>query len=133
MPGAEGQWIQAPESGLQDTLGLEDEFASTTETAFSLIDELSDEELETLDAEETELDGQEVYKYTVPATTGNNSDLYTGSETVAFYFLKETSDLIQVDATSGEKTATHAFTNLNEVELFEAPPEEEISDLQWTF
>ncbi len=133
LPGAEGQWIQAPESGLQDTLGLEDEFASTTETAFSLIDELSDEELETLDAEETELDGQEVYKYTVPATTGNNSDLYTGSETVAFYFLKETSDLIQVDATSGEKTATHAFTNLNEVELFEAPPEEEISDLQWTF
>lgn len=133
LPGAEGQWIQAPESGLQDTLGIEDEFASTTETAFSLIDELSDEELETVEVEETELDGQEVYKYTVPATTGNNSDLYTGSETVAFYFLKETSDLIQVDATSGDNTATHAFTNLNEVELFEAPPEDEISDLQWTF
>lgn len=133
LPGAEGQWIQAPESGLEDTMGIEDEFASTTETAFALIDDLSEEELETVEVEETDLEGQEVYKYTVPATAGNGSELYTGSETVAFYFLQETSELVQVDATSGENTATHAFTDLNEVELFEAPPEDEIADLEWTF
>ncbi len=133
LEGAEGQWIQAPESGLEDTMGIEDEFASTTETAFSLIDNLSDEELETVEVEETELDGQEVYKYTVPATAGDDSDLYTGSETVAFYFLQESSELLQVDATSGEDTATHAFTQLDEVELFKAPPEDEIADLEWTF
>ena len=133
LPGAEGQWIKAPESGLEDTMGIEYEFATTTETAFALIDDLSQEELETVEAEETELEGQEVYKYTVPATAGNDSDLYTGSEAVSFYFLKETSELVQVDATSGENTATHAFTNVNEVELFKTPPADEISDLEWTF
>ncbi|HEY4534501.1 MAG TPA: hypothetical protein VIG71_00755 [Enteractinococcus sp.] len=131
LPGAEGQWIQAPESGLEETMGIDDEFASTTDTAFTLIDGLSEEELDTVEVEETELDGQEVYKYTVPATDG--SDLYTGSETVAFYFVPETSELIQVEATSGDHTATHSFTDLNEVERFEAPPEDEIADLEWTF
>lgn len=133
LPGANGLWIQAPESQLDDVMGVDEEFSTTAQTAFSLIDELSEEELDTVESQETELDGQAVYKYTVPATAGHDSDLYTGSEKVAFYFLKESSELVQVEASSGESTATHAFTDINEVEVFEAPAEDEIAELDWSF
>lgn len=128
-----GKWIDAPESEISDLLSFNDGFDSTIETTFSLIEGLSDEELDTVEVEETELDGQEVYKYVIPATAENSSDLYTGAETVAFHFAKESSELLQVDATSEAGTATHAFSEMNEVELFEAPADDEIADLDWSF
>lgn len=128
-----GKWIEAPESEIEDLIDFNDGFDSTIETTFSLIEGLSEEELDTVEVEETELDGQEVYKYIIPATAEGNSNLYTGAETVAFYFLQESSELVQVDATSEAGTATHAFSDLNEVELFEAPAEDEIADLDWSF
>lgn len=128
-----GKWLQVPSEEQEDLNQFTDEFESINETTFSLIEGLSEEELETVEVEETELDGQSVYKYVVPATADNNSDLYTGAESVAFYFATETSELLQVDATSGDKTAVHAFSDFNEVDLFEAPPAEDITDLEWTF
>lgn len=129
----EGQWIAVPSSEQEDLSEFTDDFDGIDETTFSLIEGLSEEELDTVEVEEIELDGQDVYKYVVPATADNNSDLYTGAETVAFYFLKESSELVQVDASTGDSTATHAFTDFNQVELFEAPADDEIAELDWAF
>lgn len=129
----DGQWIEIPESEQEDLSEYTQEFDGIIETTFSLIEGLSEEELETIEVEETELDGQAVYKYVVPATADGETAHYTGAETVEFYFLQETSDLIQVDASTGDSTATHGFSDLDEVEVFEAPPEDEIADLEWSF
>lgn len=129
----DGKWIAVPEAEQDDLNQFTDEFDGINEATFSLIEGLSEEELDTVEVEEIELDGESVYKYIVPATADNDSDLYTGAESVAFYFTTENSELVQVDATTGDKTATHTFSDFNEVELFEAPAEEDIAELDWTF
>lgn len=129
----DGQWIEVPESEQEDLSEYTQDFDGIIETTFSLIDGLSEEELENIEVEEIDLDGQEVYKYVVPATADEETSHYTGAETVEFYFTKESSELVQVDASSGDDTATHAFSDFNEVELFEAPPEDEVADIDWSF
>lgn len=129
----DGQWIEVPEAEQEDLSEYTQDFDSIIETTFSLIEGLSEEELDSIEVEDTELDGQAVYKYVVPATADDETAHYTGAETVEFYFLQETSDLVQVDATTGDSTATHGFSDLDQVEDFEAPPEEEIADLEWSF
>lgn len=129
----DGQWIEVPEAEQEDLSEYTQDFDSIIETTFSLIEGLSEEELDTIEVEETELDGQAVYKYVVPATADGETAQYTGAETVEFYFLQETSDLIQVDASTGDSTATHGFSEMDAVEDFEAPPEDEIADLEWSF
>lgn len=129
----DGKWIEVPESEQEDLSTYTEDVDGIIETTFSLIDGLSEEELDTVEVEETELDGQAVYKYVVPATADDETTQYTGAETVEFYFQKDSSDLVQVDASTGDNTATHAFSDLNEVELFEAPPEDEIAELDWAF
>lgn len=129
----DGQWIEVPESEQDDLGEYTEDFDGIIETTFSLIEDSSEEQLDAVDVEETEVDGQPVYKYIVPATADGDTTHYTGAETVEFYFVQESSDLVRVDATTGDATATHAFTDLNEVELFETPPEEEIADLEWSF
>src|SRR5690625_6203340 len=88
-----GKWIEAPESEIEDLIDFNDGFDSTIETTFSLIEGLSEEELDTVEVEETVLDGQEVYKYSIPATAGGKTSLYTGADTVSCYFLHESSEL----------------------------------------
>lgn len=129
----DGQWIEVPESEQDDLSEYTEEVDGIIETTFSLLEGLSDEELDSIEVEDTELDGQAVYKYLVPATTDSETAQYTGAETVEFYFLQETSELVQVDASTGDSTATHAFSDLNDVETFEAPPEDEIADFEWSF
>lgn len=133
IPGSEGKWLALPESEAAGALGIDENFGTSVTSTFGIIEELSEEELDTVEVEEIELSGESVYKYVVPATANNGSGLYTGSETVAFYFDKETSRLIQVDATSGEDTATHVFSDFDEIEPFEAPDPAEIADFDWTF
>lgn len=127
------KWVQVPESEQEDLSQYTEDFDGIIDTTFSLIEGLSEEELDAVEVEETELDGQAVYKYVVPATANGESEHYTGAETVEFYFLQDSSELVQVDASTGDRTATHAFSNLNEVEIFEAPPEEEIAEMEWSF
>lgn len=129
----DGQWIEVPESEQDDLSEYTEEVDGIIETTFSLIEGLSDEELDTIEVEDTEIDGQAVYKYVVPATADSETAHYTGAETVEFYFLQDSSELVQVDASTGDSTATHAFSDLNEVEVFDAPPEDEIADLEWSF
>lgn len=128
-----GQWIEVPEAEQDGLSEYTQELDGIIETTFSLIEGLSEEERENIEVEETELDDQAVYKYVVPATADGDTAHYTGAETVEFYFLQETSDLVQVDASTGDSTATHGFSDIDEVEVFEAPPEEEIADLDWSF
>jgi len=127
------KWVHVPESEQEDLSQYTEDFDGIIDTTFSLIEGLSEEELDAVEVEETELDGQAVYKYVVPATANGESEHYTGAETVEFYFLQDSSELVQVDASTGDSTATHAFSNLNEVEIFEAPPEEEIAEMEWSF
>lgn len=129
----QGQWIEVPESELDDLDEFTDEFDAMSDRTFSLAEDLSEEELDAVEVEETELEGQAVYQYTVPATGETETELYPGADTVAFYFLQNTSELVQVDASTGDSTATHTFSDLDEVELFEAPPEEERAELEWEF
>lgn len=128
-----GQWIEVPESEQEELASFTGDFDGIIDNTFDLIEGLSEEELETTEVEETELDGQPVYKYLVPATADDETAHYTGAETVEFYFSQESSQLLRVDASLDDRTATHAFTDLNEVEVFEAPSEDEIADLDWSF
>src|SRR5690625_8003453 len=84
-----GKWIEAPESEIEDLIDFNDGFDSTIETTFSLIEGLSEEEHDTIEVEETELDGQEHYKYIMQTTAEGNTNQYTESETVACNFLSE--------------------------------------------
>ncbi|MDN6638619.1 MAG: hypothetical protein L0L05_09855, partial [Yaniella sp.] len=64
----EGQWIQTPESEVADIEQFTDEFEGLSDRTFALTEGLTEEDLEAVEVEETELDDQAVYKYTVPAT-----------------------------------------------------------------
>lgn len=127
------QWIEVPESEQEDLATYTEDFEGIIDDTFSVIEGLTEDELDTIEVEETELDGEAVYKYIVPATADDETTHYTGAETVEFYFSQDTSNLLRVDASMDDSTATHAFTDLNEVEIFEAPPEDEIADLDWSF
>lgn len=129
----DGQWIAVPESEQEDLATYTEDFDGIIDTTFSLIEGLTEDELDTVEVEATELDGEDVYKYVVPATADGETTHYTGAETVEFYFLQDSSNLVRVDASMDESTATHAFTDLNEVEIFEAPSEDEIADVDWSF
>lgn len=129
----EGLWIEASESdvaNMEDHAGL---FHELSAGVFELIDNLNEEELDAVEVEETELDGQSVYKYTVPATGEVETEIVPGANTVAFYFVQESSELVQLDGSSDEATITITFSDYDSVEPFEAPPEDEISDLNWQF
>lgn len=129
----EGQWLEAPES---DLLGVDEATAQLDEMSsgvFDLIDNLSEEELEAVEAEETDLDGQQVYKYDVPATGEVETEVVQGAETASFYFLQDTSELVQLEASSEDATAVFTFSDYDSVEPVEAPPEEDIADLDWQF
>lgn len=131
--GEEGQWIETPES---DLLGVEEVTAQFDEMSvgvFSLIDNLSEEELDAVEVEETELDGQQVYKYNVPATGEVETEVVPGADTASFYFSQETNELVQLDASTEGSTAVFTFSDYDSVEPVEAPPEEEISDVDWEF
>lgn len=129
----EGQWIQTPESEVADIEQFTDEFEGLSDRTFALTEGLTEEDLEAVEVEETELDDQAVYKYTVPATGETETELYPGADTVAFYFSQDSSELVQVEASSGESTATHTYGDYDAVEPVEAPPEDEIADLDWEF
>ncbi len=129
----DGQWIEVPEAEQEDLAAYTEDFEGIIDTTFSLIEGLTEEELDTIEVEETELDGDAVYKYVVPATADDETTHYTGAETVEFYFSQDSSHLLRVDASTDDSTATHAFTELNEVEVFESPSEDEIADLDWSF
>lgn len=129
----EGQWIQTPDSEVADIEQFTDEFEGLSDRTFALTEGLTEEDLEAVEVEETELDDQAVYKYTVPATGETETELYPGADTVAFYFSQDSSELMQVEASSGENTATHTYGDYDAVEPVEAPPEDEIADLDWEF
>lgn len=129
----EGQWIRTPESEVADIEQFTDEFEGLSDRTFALTEGLTEEDLEAVEVEETELDDQAVYKYTVPATGETETELYPGADTVAFYFSQDSSELVQVEASSGENTATHTYDDYDAVEPVEAPPEDEIADLDWEF
>lgn len=129
----EGQWIQTPESEVADIEEFTDEFEGLSDRTFALTEGLAEEDLEAVEVEETELEEQAVYKYTVPATGETETELYPGADTVAFYFSQDSSELVQVEASSGENTATHTYGDYDAVEPIQAPPEAEIADLDWEF
>lgn len=131
------KWVVIPTNEIEDFVGSIGAFDGLHEQlydqTFSLIHELSEEELDTVEVEESELDGQEVYQYTVPATADAESDIYTGTESVTFTFDKETSVFLQLEAVSGESSITYSFSDLNEVDVFEAPAEEDTAEVDWLF
>lgn len=129
----EGLWIEASESDVADIENQAGLFDDLSTGVFNLIDNLTDEELEAVEIEETELDGQSVYKYTVPATGEVETEVVPGADTVAFYFVQESSELLQLDGSSADATMTVTFSDYDNVEPFEAPAEDEISDLDWEF
>lgn len=129
----EGQWIKTPESEVADIEQFTDEFEGLSDRTFALTEGLTEEDLEAVEVEETELEDQAVYKYTVPATGETETELYPGADTVAFYFSQDSSELVQVEASAGESTATHTYGDYDSVEPIEAPPEDEIADLDWEF
>lgn len=93
----EGQWIRTPESEVADIEQFTDEFEGLSDRTFALTEGLTEEDLEAVEVEETELDDQAVYKYTVPATGETETELYPGADTVAFYFSQDSSELVQVE------------------------------------
>src|SRR5699024_7816872 len=127
----EGQWIQTPESEVADIEQFTDEFEGLSDRTFALTEGLTEEDLEAVEVEETELDDQAVYKYTVPATGETETELHPGADTVAFYFSQDSAEVVQVEGSSGEMTATHIDRDYDAVELVDAPPEDVIADLDW--
>ena len=69
----DGQWIEVPESEQEDLAAYTEDFEGIIDTTFSLIEGLTEEELDTIEVEETELDGDAVYKYVVPATADDET------------------------------------------------------------
>src|SRR5699024_7658842 len=130
---AAGQWIETPESDLMGVDEVTAQFDEMSNGVFSLIDNLSEEELEAVEVEETELDGQQVYKYDVPATGQVETEVAPGADTVAFYFTQEYIELLQLDASTEDATAVFTFSDYDSVEPIEAPPEVEIADIDWEF
>lgn len=129
----DGQWIAVPEAEQDDLSQYTEDFDGVINTTFSLIEGLSEEQLNAVEVEETDVEGQDVYKYIVPATSDSDSTHYTGAETVEFYFTQESPELVRVDASNQDGTATHGFNDLDAVEMFEAPAEEEMADIDWAF
>src|SRR5699024_10635707 len=83
-----GKWIEAPESYL---IGVDDstkQFEQISNSVFDLINNLSEEELEAVEVEEDELDGEPVYVYNVPATGEVETELVPRANTASFYFLQ---------------------------------------------
>ncbi|GAA2038627.1 hypothetical protein GCM10009720_18820 [Yaniella flava] len=130
---AAGQWIETPESDLMGVDEVTAQFDEMSNGVFSLIDNLSEEELEAVEVEETELDGQQVYKYDVPATGQVETEVAPGADTASFYFSQESNELLQLDASTEDATAVFTFSDYDSVEPIEAPPEEEIADIDWEF
>lgn len=56
-----------------------------------------------------------------------------GADTASFYFSQESSELVQLDGNTDEATIVVTFSDYDNVEPFEAPPEDEIADLEWEF
>lgn len=129
----EGKWIEAPES---DLIGVEDstkQFEEISNSVFELINSLSEEELEAVEVEEDELDGKPVYVYKVPATGEVETELVPGANTASFYFLQDSETLVQLDASTDDETAVFTFSDYDNVDPVEAPPEDEIADIDWEF
>lgn len=129
----EGVWVKAPENDLVNVEELTNTFDELSTGVFDLINNLDEEELEAVEVEETELDGEPVYQYTVPATGEVETEVVPGADTASFYFLQESSELVQLDGTTDDATITITFSDYDNVDPFEAPPEDEISDLDWEF
>lgn len=129
----DGMWVEAPEANMPNVDELTGLFDDLSVGVFDLINNLNEEELEAVEVEETELDGQSVYKYTVPATGEVETEVVPGADTASFYFLQESSELVQLDGSTDDATITITFSDYDSVEPFEAPAEDEISDLEWQF
>lgn len=129
----EGMWIAAPEENMPNVDELTGLFDELSVGVFDLINNLSEEELDAVEVEETELDGDAVYKYTVPATGEVETEVVPGADTASFYFLEESSELVQLDGSTDDATIVISFSDYDNVDLVEAPPEDEIADLDWEF
>lgn len=129
----EGMWIEAPEESMPNIDELTGLFDELSVGVFDLINNLNEEELDAVEVEETELDGKAVYKYTVPATGEVEAEVVPGADTASFYFSQESSELVQLDGNTDEATIVVTFSDYDNVEPFEAPPEDEIADLEWEF
>ena len=129
----EGKWIEAPES---DLIGVEDstkQFEEISNSVFDLINNLSEEELEAVEVEEDELDGEPVYVYNVPATGEVETELVPSANTASFYFLQDSDTLMRLYASTDDETAVFTFSDYDSVDPVEAPSEDEIADIDWQF
>src|SRR5699024_11182075 len=123
----EGQWIQTPESEVADIEQFTDEFDGLSDRTFALTEGLTEVDLEEVEIKVTVQNNQSYYKYTVHASGVKETELYPGADTVALYISQDSSELVQVEASSGENTATHSYGDYDAVEPVEAQPEDEIA------